>query len=364
MQSILVFYPCLSWAESWQQTGSAHVSMEYDTNPAMIPAHGDGVWRSLFEPSYILQRTWGANDLDAGIVLHTAHSSNTTLSQNRNDPSIFLDWKQEADTSKFEMSYKYDEAATRIAETQIAGPGFKDSTRVTRTISANLSKDISDRLTVSLGSSNINVMYKGAPVTIIDYASRSGNMMIGYAWSETFAPFLNMSYADYEPTGIATLNRLVSTTMGWNWKVGDYLEGTLQAGNTKISGIQINPQKGNQRMMEIKYTGHQNQFVLNGGRQVSPSGLGGFITTDQAKGNWSYDLNERSTTGIDLGWQKSFLISDVTNSTSGAWLQHEINPLWKVRTYYLHKLSKQNGINMASSNMLGITLTYTDSEFF
>lgn len=363
MQCILIFYPCLSWAESWQQTGSAHVSMEYDTNPAMTPIYHDGVWRSLFEPSYFLQRTWGANNLNTGIVLHTEHSSNTTLSHNRNDPSIFLDWKQQGDTSKFEMSYKYDQAATRIAEVQIVDTGFKDSTRATRTISANLSKEISGRLTVLLGSQNINVIYKDAPATIINYSSRSGNFVINYAWSETAATFLNMSYADYEPAQGATLNRLINTTAGWKWIVDDYLEGTIQAGSSKISGTKINPQNGNQRMMEMKYTGHQNQFFVNVGRQVSPSGIGGFITTDLAKWNWSYDLGERSKTGINLEWQKSYLIANITNSTSGAWLEHGINPLWRMRGYYLHKLRKQNGASTASSNMLGISLTYTNFDF-
>ena len=119
---------------------------------------------------------------------------------------------------------------------------------------------------------------------------------------------------------------------------------------------------GTQGAVAVQYTGRRIGWALNAGRQVSPSGFGGFITVDQVQGNWSYALSERSKTGIDLGWQKNYLSTANATTTAGAWLQHDINSFWGTRMYYLHKFSKQDGIS-ANSNILGVALTYTPADF-
>jgi hypothetical protein len=302
----------------------------------------------------------GANELKAGLALLIARSSNKTLSQNREDPNVFLDWRRQSDAGEFGLSAKYDEVATRIAEIDNTGPGFADSTRASRTMSGSWSKALSERSTLSADGSYEGVSYKGG--TYIDYSTRSGDMMFSYAWSERSTPFVKISYADYEPAGGNLLSRfanVINATLGWNWKVSDYLEGTLQAVESKVSDAKM----GTQGMASVQYTGQRTGLVLNAGRQVSPSGLGGFVTVDQAKGSWSYALNERSKTGIDLGWQNNHFVTDIINRTTGAWLQHDLNSFWGARTYYLHRIIEQGGVGGASSNILGIALVYTHPDF-
>jgi hypothetical protein len=302
----------------------------------------------------------GANELKAGLALLIARSSNKTLSQNREDPNVFLDWRRQSDAGEFGLSAKYDEVATRIAEIDNTGPGFADSTRASRTMSGSWSKALSERSTLSADGSYEGVSYKGG--TYIDYSTRSGDMMFSYAWSERSTPFVKISYADYEPAGGNLLSRfanVINATLGWNWKVSDYLEGTLQAVESKVSDAKV----GTQGMASVQYTGQRTGLVLNAGRQFSPSGLGGFVTVDQAKGSWSYALNERSKTGIDLGWQNNHFVTDIINRTTGAWLQHDLNSFWGARTYYLHRIIEQGGVGGASSNILGIALVYTHPDF-
>jgi len=353
----LVFYSGHGWAVSWQHAGTARVSAEYDANPTMVPALRVGIWRSTFEPSYTLKNMDGANELSAGLALHIARSSHKTLSQNREDPSVFFDWRRQSDAGEFGMSARYDEAETRIAEINNTGPGYSNSTRASRTMSVSWSRPLSELSTLALNGAYNEVSYKGG--SFVDYVTRSGGMMFSYTWSERSAPFLSMSYTDSEPIGGNSLSRSVSATLGWNWNVSDNLGGSLQAGQAKTSGSTTSKQGA----ATVQYTGKRTGLGFNANRQVSPSGLGGFVTVDQANGSWNYSLSERSNAGIDLGWVKSHSDTDIINSTSGAWLQHELNSFWRARTYYTHRISQQGGVGGASSNILGIALVYTHTNF-
>lgn len=357
MLAAFMFFPAQTWADSWQQAGSARISTEYDANPVMDPAQRNGIWRSTFAPNYTLKRTGDANELSAGLAAQITRASNKTLSQDRDDPSVFLDWRRQSDTRELGLSARYDEVGTRFAEIDNTGPGFTDSTRATRTMSGNLSEALSERSTLVLNGSYNDVSYRGGP--FVDYVTRSAGMRFSYDWSERSAPFIRMSYTDTRPAGSNTPSRFANALLGWNWKVEDYLEGSLQAGKSKISGAGM----AKQGVAEVRYTGQRTGLVLNADRQVSPSGLGGFVTVDQAKGSWSYTLSERSNTGIDLVWRKNHAYTGIINRTTGAWLQHELNSFWGMRTYYLHKISERGGAGAATSDILGLALVYTHTDF-
>lgn len=345
------------WADVWQQTGAASVSTEYDSNPTLSPTYPGGVWRTIFEPSYTLMGILGENELKTGLALQIARSSNETLSQNRESPSVFLDWQRQSDAGEFGVSSRYAETSTRTAEIGNTGPGAADSTRASRIIAGRWSKALSGRSTLSADGSYEGVYYTGG--TYIDYVTRSGSMMFSYAWSERSTPFLKMSYADYEPIGGGPSRRVDTATLGINWTISDYLQGTLQASKYKTNDAEM----GTQGSASLQYTGQRTQFVLNASRQVSPSGLGGFATVDQANGSWSYALSDRSKTGIDLGWSKNHFVTDIIYHTAGVWLQHDLNSFWGLRTYYLHRTVAQSEIVSASSNMLGLALVYTNTDF-
>lgn len=357
IMAVLALYSGQSWADPWQQAWSARVSTEYDSNPTMNPAYHDGIWRSMFVPSYKLNRTGDANELNAGVAVQIARSSNKTLSRDRNDPSVFLDGRRQSDAGEFGLSAKYDEVATRIAELDNAGPFSVDSTRASRTMSGSWSKALSERSTLLADGSYQGVSYRGGPY--VNYANQTAGLKLSYAWSEYSTPFLRVSNVKYVPADGGPSSSLASATLGWNWKVADYLEGTLQAGESRSSTAQMSTQGA----VEVKYAGQRTGLVLNANRQVTPSGLGGFVAADQANGSWSYALSERSNTGIYLGWRKSHFITYFTNSSTGAWLQRELNSFWVVRTNYLHKTSEQDGFGRASSNILGIAFVYTHTDF-
>lgn len=297
------------------------------------------------------------NELSAGLSAQIARTSNKALSQDRNDPSSFLDWRRKSTAGEFGLTARYDEVATRIAEINNTDLGYSDGTRSSRTLSGDWSNALTARSTLALNGAYNDVTYQGG--TYSDYVTRSGGMNFNYASGERSSPFIKMSYRDTKPTESNTLTRFASTLVGWNWEIKDYLHTSLQVGKSKTSGTQI----AKQAAAEVKYTGQRTSLVLNGGRQVSASGLGGLVVVDQLKGGWSYALGEHSNIGIDSSWSRSHSPTETTNRTSGVWLQLDLNSYCSMRVYYQHRIRERGEVDVANSDMLGYSLVFSQADF-
>jgi len=356
----LLLYMELAKAESWQQGYSVRISTEHDTNPYLTPAYqGDGLWRAMVDPSYSLTGTFGIDELRTGAALHSERSSNKTLSQNRDDPSVFLNWRRQGETSEWGIAARYDEAATRSTELDSIGVVTTDGTRTSRTVSPNWKKSLSERSTLDASAAYSKITYKGG--AFIDYVTQTGGIIYSYDWSESSTPFLKWSYNDYTPTDNGPASHLYSTMLGLNWKASDQLEGTIQAGRSRSdsAGSSDSSQGG----VVLRYTEQRARFAFNAARQAAASGLGGFVITDQANANWTYEMSEHNTAGVDLGWQRSHLITDTLYRTASVWLQHDLSFYWATRLYYQHRNTDGGGINNAFSNILGLSFTYTHPDF-
>ena len=357
----LLLYSDLGRAESWQQTLSALVSTEYDTNPSMIPAYQEeGIWRSIIAPSYGLTGALGAGELQSGVALNIVRTSNKTLSRDRNDPSAFLNWLLQGETGEVGIRARYAEISTRSTGFNGINPNFVDGTQETRTVSANWKKLLSERSTLDVNGAYTNTSFKEGG-TFVDYANQAAGLTYSYTWSEFSSPFLSMTYDDYTPASNGVVTHRYGTMLGLNWKASDQLNGTVQAGQNRSDspGSSDSAQGG----MTLRYTEQKNRLLFNANRQAAASGLGGFDITDQINGNWSYDMSERNTTGVDLGWRKSRLLTDTYFRTAGVWLQRELGPYLGARLYYQRRISGGDTINEAFSNIIGISLTYTDPNF-
>jgi len=344
-------------ADSWQNAVSSRASIEYETNPAMIPANPGSVRRILFEPSFTLVGQIGANELETGLALQVARSSNHNLSPNREDPSVYFDWSHHSDAGELGLSSRYAEIATRDAGIDATRPVPVSSTRASRTMSGRMSKDLSERNSLSAEGSFEGVSYKGGG-NYVDYSTRSGSLRLSNAISELSTIFLSVSGDKYVPTDGGPSSRHAVATLGLDWKL-EYMDWSMRLGRYKGGG--------STRMeggASVHYTGQQAQLALNANRQISSSGLGGFVKVDQLVGNWNYALSERDNIGIDLQWWKN-LSTTFSNirTTTGIWLQHNLSPSWAGRMNYLHNILTGGGVFSASSNIIGVSLVYTNSDF-
>lgn len=347
----LMLYAGQGCADSWQHAISSSISTEFDTNPAMSPAYPGGAWRTLFAPNYTLKGSTGANEFKAGVSLQMTRSSNTALSQNSDNPTAFLDWSRQSNVGEFGISSKYTKISTRDYVSDTTGVVPAESTRTSSTISGRWSKALNERNTLSVNGAYEDVSYTGSSLT--GYATQSGSMQFSHDLNERSTPFLMVSGYNYAPVGSGPSSHLVSGILGLKWKA-EYLNWTMQAGKSRL---------GLQGAAGMQYTGQRARLGLNADRQVSSSGLGGSVKADQARGNWSYALNERNTFGINAAWRKNHSITNDVNRSTGLWLQRELSPFWRVRTHYTRKTREGGTANGASSNTLGVSLTYTHPGF-
>ena len=353
----LMFYTGQSFAATWQQALSARATTEYETNPALSSTNQSRTRRFLIEPDYTLARADGVDELKAGLALQIVRSSNQAVSLNREDPRAFLNWSHQSNVGEFGISARYEEMATRATEMDSTGLTTVDGTRTTRTTAASWSKALSERSTLSADGAYSSVFYKNG--ANVDYVTRSGGLKLSHEISEGVVPFINMSYVDQKLAGSVSSSRRVNAILGLNWKTTERLNLTTYAGrsrsNTASSG------STNQYGLAAQYVGQLTGFSIKADRQTSPSGLGGFITSDQISSSLSHDFSERNKAGIDMGWRKNRSITNDINRNMDAWFQHDLSAFWHIRAHCLRRIREAGIVGRASSNLIGITLTYRNS---
>jgi hypothetical protein len=352
------FYSGQACADGWQQDGSVGISAAYNTNPSLSTAYPGGAWIGSVTPSYTLRGNVGANQYRSGLAYRIERSSNTAVSSDREDPTIFLEWKRRIDLNEFGIFTQYHESSTRVAEINNIGPGFVDSNAFYRIITGTWNRELSERSTFFADCSYESVSFGGGIYT--NYVTRTANMLSKYDLSERSTPFVKISYVDYLPENTTQMSRMNTVMLGWNWIASQRLEGDLQIGKTTGVNVPVGSLYG----ATLHYKDERAGIDLSASRQALLSGLSGFILVDQAIGSWNYALSDFNKSGIDLSWRKNYYVDAVTNSSASAWLEHDFNSGWKGRTYYMHRISKQVGVDgSAYSNEIGITLLYTQTDF-
>lgn len=354
-----MLYSGVGWADSWRQALVARVSTEFDTNPAMSSTRSDGIWRGLFEPSYSLMGRTGESEITTGLAVQMSRSSNKSLSPDRDSPTVFLNWLRPSTAGKFGITSRYAEVLTSDAGgADSAGRVSASSTRVSRTVGGSWSNELSALSTVSADASYSGVSYKGAGI-YQNYATQTVGLKYDYVMNERTTSFYRVSGNKYVPENSGPSSQRNDVALGMVWK-SEYLDWTMQAGKSKVvSGNSVT-----QGSVETHYAGERNQLGVNVSRLVLPSGQGGFVTTGQIGGNWSYALSDYSNAGFDISLRKNYSSANSSNSTiSGIWLDHNLNPLWKVRTYFRHRTNDVTGSAGVSSNILGFSFAYAYSDF-
>ncbi|VVC83667.1 hypothetical protein [Sideroxydans sp. CL21] len=365
----LTVFASEGWADTLQQNFSGHASEEYVTNPLLNPAlQGLSAWRSTVNPNYMLTNVSGADQLKAGIDLLLIHSSNTSIIADGGFPTATLGWNRQGDKSKFDVTTSYNVASTMTAMPSTTGLVSANSTSTTRNLSAVWNRELSERTTLTLNGAYTYTNFSGGGnnIGLTDFVVQTSGVKINYVLNEHSATFLNFSYVDYVPTGGGPNSRIYNSLLGLIWSASERLDWTLQAGpsrlenSSSVAGNTTTATTSLQGGMTMNYKGQLSNLVLNANRQSTPSGLGSIILTEQVSGSLSYDLSERSKTGLDLGWSKYDELTVSFFRTASVWLHHDLSTSWGLKAYINHNTSVWGGLNPAKSNMIGLSIAYTN----
>ncbi|MFY9328483.1 MAG: hypothetical protein WAO76_10755 [Georgfuchsia sp.] len=351
-------------AGEFQQSITLPMTLEYDSNPAMSVTDKKGVTRAILTPDYNLTTNYGIDEYKLGLGLRVERSSDQEISVNRDDPSLSLGWQRQTEAGGFGLVAKYAEASTRFTELQESGLVQVDGTRTTYTVGGNWSKALSERSTLAADAEYKDVAYDGGGGTLIDFTNTSAGLTYSRVLNEHIEPFMRTTVSHYEPSSSALLSssfNFVSVMGGVNWKLSENLDWTGQAGPTRISGQTTD--SGWQGSVILHYLGRHHDALLDVGRYVSASGEGGFVEVDQVKGTWGYAIDELTRAGLEASRRRNRSIIPNTVQMYGVWASRELSPFWHARLSYQYKQRKQDGLDDATANVLGVTLVYSLPNF-
>ncbi len=356
-------------ADSLQQGLSGHASEEYVTNPLLNPAlQSLSAWRTTVDPNYMLTNVSGADQLTANLDMLLIHSSNTSIIADGGFPTATLGWTRQSDKGKFDVTTSYSVATTMMAMPSTTGLVSANSTSTSRNLSADWSRELSERTTLTLNGAYTYSSFNsgsGNSTSLTDFVTQSSGVKLNYVLNEHTATFINLSYVDLVPTGGVPNSRMYNAWLGLDWNASERLDWTLQAGPSRLEGAgssagTTTSTTSLQGGTTMNYKGQLSNFALSVNRQSTPSPLGTLILTDQANGNFNYDLSERSKTGLDLMWSKYDAQQVSFFRTASIWLRHDLNTSWWMKAYLNHSTSVLGGLNPAMSNMIGFSIAYTN----
>lgn len=348
-----------AFAATWEQSLTLPLSLEYESNPRLSETNQQSVRRTLLTPDYSITATDGTEQFFSKLRLRIERSSDTSISADREDPSIDLGWKHDHETGQFGLTAHYDKQSTRLSELEDTGQISIDNTRQSRALSGNWSNALSERYTLGLNANLTKVSFDGAGSGLNDYSDKSISAQLGYSLNEQTETFTRLSLSRFEPVSSRTTD-IRSLDVGATWTVSDRLSLTGSAGINDSSGA--TNESGWQTMLDMSYMTERARTSLGLSRTRAPSGAGVVNESNQLHAGWTYSLSERNDLGVNVDWRENLSTNTGQTLRLGANLTHQLGPAWDFRVS-AQRLNRDDDFSNASSNTLTATLVYKLTDF-
>lgn len=375
------------------QQASSSFDTQYDTNP-LLREDAKSIWRHTITPRYTVsavenQNRWYA---DAGLALQ--RSSDKRVTQDRQDPNFDAGWEHEMERGRFSVVGRYLKQSSRFAEFSQNGFVDGDGSSITKSISANWTKAITERLSYTLGSQYIKLTYDSSQFS--DTVTKSLNSSLTYELNERISPFIRLSYTDLKSDVQTNNNGLLINNLNGFFLNNNFANGgnsksrNISFGTTVLLGpnwtlsanIGVNKidsenqntnsllgvSSGSGKIGGLSLINQRERSTFNAGlsRSVSPSGIGGFVESDRLNLGYNYLLNEKSSlnAGFNLNKNKSNFDSQSTQFLAS--YSRELTEMWQMRILFQSRMQQnsiQNQSVNVSGNVIGLTFTYSTPEF-
>jgi len=350
--------PCL-YADTYQQGINMTAGAEYDSNPSLAKDHEKSVWRGLFTPDYQLQWQRDENEVLATADLRIERSSDTSLSKNREDPSLSLEWIGTNPRGEARVKGSYDETDTRVTEFEDTGEVRPDATRTRWYLESGLNRALSERTQVGVELGYQDLSYNDA--TFTDYTNADLGLNFTYLLSETVSPLIQLGASRYDPEESATENRTTQGTSesysfatGAEWKLNEFLESTIKAGIVHID--EENNDTNWSGSVGLKYYGERLEAALDVERSTSASGSGGYAEADSAIVNLTYNYSQVTSLGGSINWRDNRSGSEIEAANASLWAERELNEFWSIRTSW--QFRRQDSNHSGEAHVLLLSVRY------
>ncbi|MES2503234.1 MAG: hypothetical protein V4545_11555, partial [Pseudomonadota bacterium] len=173
------------------QQASLPINVDYDTNLNLLQQK-QGVWRYTTIPKYSVEAVDDKNRWFSNLALTLQRSSNKNLSVDREDPSLNLGWVRELEKGAFSVTAGYDKRSSRFAQFNTNALLDVDGTSVSKTLAANFTHSLTERLRFSLGANYSKTTYTDS--SFVSSTSKTINSTVSYDLNEKMSPFVQLSF--------------------------------------------------------------------------------------------------------------------------------------------------------------------------
>lgn len=362
------------------QQASSSFDTQYDTNP-LLREDKQSIWRYTLTPRYSIAAVEDRNRWYANAALGFQRSSDKSVIQDREDPNVDIGWQREIDKGLFSLIAHYDKRSSRFSEFNQNGFVDTDGNAVTKSLAANWTHAITGKLNFSLGTQYTKTTYDSSQFS--DSVSKSVNSSLAYELNERISPFVQLGFTDFKSDGVVTGNGLLINNVGndgssksksisvgatiylnsqWTFtpSVGvNKVDSENQNANTALGSTSGSGTIGN---FGLAYKAERANFKTALSRSVSPSGVGGFVESDQFNVAYDYLLTERSSVGAGYNINKNKSNFDSESTLISAWYSKELTEMWLMRLSVESRNQKDTNQSI-NGNVIGITFTYSIPEF-
>ncbi len=360
--SMLLFAITVNVYASIEQSVTLPLTFEYESNPLFSASDEQSISRVILTPNYSIRANQGTEQWFVIASLRLEQSSDQTISQNRNDPSINLGWIHDYEMGQFGVTALLNDQSTRVREFTDSGLLSNDNTRKTRSLSVNWLNNLSDRTSLSLNGAVSNVMFEGQNTTgLINYRNESIDATLNYTLSEQMEIFTQLFFSRYKPEDVNSLNSETSGfNLGFTWNVNEKFNITASAGTNEIKSTSNN--NSWQAMLNMQYATlrSNSHFILS--RSQSPASTGNINESNQIAAGWSYSLSDKEEIAFDTSWAQNLSLNKTeTKSLTVNYTQH-ISLSWDFSLSVTHR-NRDDELFSVSSNGAMASIIYNIPEF-
>ena len=339
------------------------VETEYDSNVQMTENNKQSIiyYRVIPKISFIARDERDTYTLDGALLVQ--RSSDKSLSQNREDPTIGLSWQRDFARGNFTLSTDYVKSSTRTSEFTRTGSVFRDGSSTSRSYDANLNYSLSETLYLSSGLGYRKQTYSSSQLS--DYNTKYLSSKLSYLYSEQLSPFVDFIISRYTNDGSnvsSTSGDSTSTSLmgGFSYQVDPKLNFNMAVGENHLSSTGKSSWIGSAGIDWSIYD--RSTLAAKLARTVRDSGLGDFQRSDTLTAAYAYQLTSSDSTGVDVSWNKNRSINNTESKDLGLWYRKELTEHWSFRTNAQYRNLKDS-VQDANGYVLGVSFSYNQPNF-
>jgi len=362
--------PVLQAAE-WSVSGTVNPSLEYDDNIFMRDTDKLGDYHATMKPTLkIMHELENAEtSLSAG---YTIDRYDALSEQDTENPFVNVNTQYSTQRSQWGLDISYAESTSRDDAADDTGDFETNSISTTESISPSFSYQLTERDSLS-----VNASYSEREYSTTDF-SNSRNRQLSTSWQHQFTERFNggvsfsfgnnksnslTSFTDDDTYNLSlTTNYDLSEVWGINGSVG-----VRQLDSERTDGFGVtekNKSSGSSLDLTISYKKNQDTASVSLSRSVSPSSSGEVNEQDKISANWSRNLTENLSAGINASFQTTRSADganndDRENISVSPTLNWTFSPDASLGLSYKYRQQKESDAGTtASSNAIMLTLNY------